>query len=179
MSLARNVWCATRHRNAPWHLAFGCLLLLAPIVVEAQEGNVPRAGEVDAPKHPPPPWRNHAFAFAGVTNDDGDYGFTVGLNYERRFHLWYGVGGTFEATLGQTRDLVIGPTFELHPVSDLRIGLTAAGELRDSDWDFLFRIGLGYDFEWRPGWTIAPSVALDFARGQRIIVLGGTVGRLF
>lgn len=179
MSLARNVWCATRHGNAPCWLALGFLLLLAPAGLTAQEGNVPRAGEVTPAKRPPPPWRNHAAGFAGVTNDDGDYGFTLGLDYERRFHQWYGVGGKIEVVTGEGRDLIVGPTFNLHPVGDLRIGLTAGGELRNSAWDFLFRFALDYDFEWKPGWTVAPSLALDFARGQRIAVLGASVGRIF
>ncbi len=181
MPLAPNVWCAARPRNGRCLrvAALGWVLLLLPGVAAAQEGNVPRADSVAAPRPPAPPWRNHASAFVGVTNDDGQYGFTLGLDYERRFHQWYGAGGIVATVFGEDRELVVGPTFFLHPVAELRLGLTAGAELRESEWDFLFRIGLDYEFEWKPRWTIAPSLALDFARGRRIVVVGASVGHIF
>lgn len=182
MTLARNVWhrAFVGNRDFP-RLALVALLLAGAVgSASAQEGNIPKhEGSEPAPTGTRPPWRNHAAFFTGITIDDGEAGFTLGLDYERRFHRWYGAGLTTEAVLGPGRDIVVGPTFFLHPVGEFRLGLTAAGEHVDGEWVFLFRIGMDYDFELRPDWTIGPSFGLDFARGRRIVVLGASLGRIF
>jgi hypothetical protein len=143
-------------------------------------------GEGSLPRHPSegaretaPPFRHHASAFTGLTVEEETGGFTIGAQYEYRFHMWYGVGGLVQTLYDRQREFIIGPTFYLHPLEPLSVGLSPGLERADADWAFLFRIGLDYDFELRKGWTIAPSFALDFARGQRILVLGVSVGRIF
>jgi hypothetical protein len=100
--------------------------------------------------------------------------------YERRFHLYYGVSALAEAELGPVRDGLLGAGGVLHPAGGLRITLAPAAEHSVAGWAFLFRVGLAYDLVGlAPGWRLAPALALDFVRGQRIAVLGASVSRRF
>lgn len=160
-------------------MAAAVATLALPSRLQGQEGGIPNAPAVKAPRETAPPWRNHANAFAGLTNEDGTYGFTLGADYERRWHRWYGVGVTVESVFGEAREFIVAPMFLLHPVGDLRVALVPGAEKAAGGWDFLFRIELDYAFEWRPGWTVSPTIALDFARGERIVIMGASMGRIF
>lgn len=167
--------------SVPWggsYLRVGLLLVLAAPAAAQGEGSLPRHPS-DTARVTAPPFRHHVTGFAGVTFDDGEGGFTLGAQYERRFHRWYGVGAVTQAVVGKDRDFLIGPSFFLHPLEALTVGLTPGAERADEDWDFLFRLGLDYVFELKQEWTIGPTLALDFARGQRIYVIGVSIGRTF
>lgn len=133
-------------------------------------------------RHQAPPWNQRAAVFLGANIEEGsdpEAGFTIGLDYEWRFHQWYGIGGLGQVVTSGSRDAVLGPALFLHPVGSFRMTLAPAAERAQGDWYFAFRLGFEYDVTLRAQWVLSPSVALDFARGNRIYVLGVSAGRIF
>lgn len=109
--------------------------------------------------------------FAGVTNDDRDGAFTLGLEYERRFSEVFGVGAVLERAWG---DL----DFWLYMVPfSYRAGpwkFYVAPGIEDSEHhgsEFLFRIGLERAFQVGQ-FEVSPQFNLDFVDGEEVIVLG-------
>lgn len=150
------------------------------------------AAQEDAPPPPPDdsltalsvprrPWRNLASVVVGVTLqneiEDGS-GFTLGVEYERRLHKWYGVGALAEWTFGGPRDFVVGPAFTLHPTGPIRVALAVAGGLEGSSWSILYRMEFCYEFNVLENWVVAPSFAVDFGQGRRILFFGASLGRI-
>ena len=163
-------------------LLLGACLVAAATNAAAQEGSRAPDLPVMEPQRRAPPWEHRALGFVGATREedaDAEVAFTLGLDYERRFHEWYGVGAFAQAPFGTNRTFIIGPAFSLHPVSNLRVSMAPSAERSQDDWAFNFRLGFDYAFTLRTGWVIVPSLALDFARGNRIFVLGASAGRVF
>ena len=150
--------------------------------LEAQEDTPPLEDSLPATHATTPPWRHHVSFLAGAAHSSGSEGttsFVIRGSYEYRFHAWYGIGAIAEGNFGTPRDLVIGPGFSLHPARALRVTMVVGGELDDGAWAFLYRISGDYDIPMGSGWTLAPSLALDFARGRRVLVAGAGVGYSF
>lgn len=160
----------------------GLALMGAALPVAAQEDTPPREDSSAPAPAAAPPWRHQASLFAGIAHErvpDGSTALALHLNYERRFHAWYGIGGLVEVDGDAFRDLVIGSGLYLHPTSALRVTMLVAGELDDGDWAFLYRVGVEYTIIARPGWLLAPSVGVDFASGRQVILAGVALGRTF
>ena len=148
----------------------------------AQEGTRKPDQPVVTMEHRAPPWEQRVGAFLGATLEDDadpDAGFTFGLDYEWRFHQWYGIGGFAEAATSGNRDAIVGPALLLHPVGAFRLALAPSAERALDAWHFTFRLGFVYDFAIRPKLVITPSFALDFTRGKRLYVLGVSAARIF
>jgi hypothetical protein len=166
-------------------------LLLSLLV--ATSVSVRAAAQEDAPAPPPDdsltalgvprrPWRNLASVVGGFTTQDLDgqsNGFTFGAEYERRLHKWYGVGAVVQWTIGGPRDFLVGPAFTLHPTGPFRVAMVVAGEEAAGDWAFLYRLEFFYEFRVNEHWVAAPSLAVDFGRGRRIVFIGVSLGRIF
>ncbi len=160
-------------------LAGLCLLALAG-TVEAQEGS--RTAEQPQPRGSAreEPRRNRVAGYVGALFDEDDQtGVTLGAEYEWRFHAWYGIGAYADFVTGSNRSLLLGPALSLHPVGGLAVILAPSAERANDDWYFAFRLGLEYEVEVRERWVLAPTVALDFARGERILLAGLSLGWLF
>jgi hypothetical protein len=166
--------------------------LLLTLVV-ATSVSVRAAAQEDAPAPPPDdsltalgvprrPWRNLASVVGGFTTQDLDGqsdGFTFGAEYERRLHKWYGVGAVAQWTIGGPREFLVGPVFTLHPTGPFRVGMVVAAEQAAGVWAFVYRLEFNYDFRLDEHWVIAPSLAVDFTRGRRILFIGVSLGRIF
>ena len=57
----------------------------------------------------------------GVTDSDGDKGFSVGLDYERRLSRGFGIGGVIEYTGNDYRYGLVAASFKWHPWKELKL----------------------------------------------------------
>lgn len=53
--------------------------------------------------------------------------------------------------------------------------LAPGAELEEEENNFLFRVGLGYDVEIYPRWSLAPEINADFTNGNSKLAYGFTL----
>ncbi len=118
--------------------------------------------------------------FLGNTYEDADHGsengFTIGFTYERRFSKLLGVGGFYEYAAGDFDKWSVGAPLFIHPYKGFRFALAPGLEHRDGDDEFLFRTGVGYEFELSERWIIMPEFSVDFVDGEESLVFGFVLG---
>jgi len=126
--------------------------------------------------------RNEAGVFLGVTaggeKDGGgeeDATGTIGVEYRRNFSRKVGVGLLLEFSGGERRNHVglVPVTFMLGSKAQLIVG---AGWERHSETEFLGRLGFGYSIGLVPGNMIRPEINVDFVDGEKLVVLGASIG---
>ena len=68
-----------------------------------------------------------------------------------------------------------------HPIDRVRIDLAPGVQRLSKEHvnDFVFRVGIDYDFEFGDHWVVAPNVNVDFVADDFIPVVGAEVGYLF
>jgi hypothetical protein len=124
--------------------------------------------------------KNSVGLFLGNTYEDSDHGsengFTVGFSYERRFIKLLGIGGFYEYAGGDFDKWSIGVPLFIHPYKGLRFQIAPGLEHRESDDEFLFRLGVAYDFNISEQLAIVPEVNVDFVDGEEAFVFGLTLG---
>ena len=112
----------------------------------------------------------------GTDEDSGATEFTIGGEYELRFHKYFGVGGIVERAPNGHSDhgatTAMGALY-LHPAGGLRvtggIGIESVDGYKDKT---LYRLGASYDFEITKSIAIAPTVNVDFVDDKKNIVFG-------
>jgi hypothetical protein len=123
---------------------------------------------------------NTAEVFIGGTYEDGEHGsengFSIGLVYERRLNNIFGTGAFYEYTAGDFDKWSIGVPLFIHPYKGWRFALAPGLEHRDSDDEFLFRTGVGYEFELSERWVIIPEFNVDFVDSEESYVFGVSFG---
>lgn len=118
--------------------------------------------------------------FVGNTQDGSENGLSVGLEYEYRWTRKFGVGALAEYAGGDFDSWVVGIPFFIHPHAGWFIRLAPGLEHEDSENSFLFRAGVGYDFEIMPRWSLAPEFNVDFVEGgDDKLVYGLSLSREF
>jgi hypothetical protein len=125
--------------------------------------------------------RNDLGLFLGDTYADGEHGFSVGLDYERRLSRRFGIGGVIEYTGSDLRDGIAAVSVNWHPWKELKL-LAAPGvevEREDGSDGFLFRIGAEYGFGIGKGFEIAPALNFDFTSDESSVVYGLSFARTF
>ena len=123
--------------------------------------------------------KHHAAVFVGNTkNDKGQNAFTVGADYEYRFHPYWGVAALVDyATANIDSTLIAGGVF-LHPVGDLRLLVAPGVDHHHGHNEFVVRLGFLYDF--RVGdWSISPTLHIDVLDRKENIIFGFGIGRGF
>jgi len=140
--------------------------------------------------------KNHFGVFVGGTTQKERSGFTLGADYERRFHRFIGIGVQAEHAWGSVKDTAVVFPVYFHPGGGLRLaagpGFSSETETEEpgegeggSDatektvTDFLWRVQLLYDFELKERVTLTPNLAIDFVSGRQFFVYGVTLGYLF
>jgi hypothetical protein len=144
------------------------VLMITPQPVRAEEGN---AEEEGTPNH------HRIELFLGDTFEDGEHDFSPGLTYEYRPIAIFGVGAFWEFSHKEFDKFGI-PLF-IHPYKGFRFvlapGLNYVGE-EDRRFLFLFRTGIGYEFE-MGRWSITPEINYDFIEeGENALVFGVSFG---
>ena len=133
--------------------------------------------------------RNHAALFVGGSRSGSLDGFTIGGEYEFRFHKMLGVGVEGEYVTGDLRETIFAFPFHFHPGAGFRLaagpGFERAPEAQPETeqqgasrtvTEFLWRLTIAYDFAVRERFTLSPSLSVDFAGGRRIWVYGISFG---
>ena len=124
--------------------------------------------------------RNMVELLLGNTYEDADHGsengFTIGFTYERRFSELLGVGGFYEYAAGDFDKWSVGVPLFIHPYKGFRFALAPGLEHRHGDDEFLFRTGVGYEFELSERWILMPEFNVDFVDGEESLVVGLILG---
>ena len=118
-----------------------------------------------------------ALFVGGALEDRRDNGLALGIEYERRLSPEFGVGALVERTFGDIDVTVYAVPFALH--RDRWKFYAAPGiESGDHGSEFLVRVGAEYGFEMEK-LEISPQVDVDFVNGERVFVVGVTIGMGF
>ena len=123
--------------------------------------------------------RNEIGIYLGVTESGGDEGFSVGIDYERRLSLRFGVGGVVEHTGADFRENILAVSFIWHPWKELKLFAAPGLEIEDGETGALLRLGLEYGFSIGKGFEISPGVAFDFTEGEDATIIGAVVSKKF
>ena len=124
--------------------------------------------------------QNELGLFLGETRRDGEGGFSVGLDYERRLSRRIGIGGVLEHTGGDLRDGIAGVPVCWHPWRELKILIAPGVEFsQDESDEFLVRLGAEYGFDVGKGFEIAPALNFDRTSGETSVVYGVSLAKSF
>jgi hypothetical protein len=161
-----------------FHITSILKIVLAGLLYVALTASPLYAEEQTKPKHNEAEHyhQNIVELFLGNTYEDGDHGsengFTVAIAYERRFSELFGIGGFYEYASGDFDKWSIGIPFFLHPYKGLRFQAAPGLEHRDSENEFLFRLGVAYDFILTEKLMLLPEIAVDFVDGDKAFIYG-------
>ena len=150
------------------------LVLLMPVKIPAEEAGHGSKGEGLENRH-------GIELFLGNTHDDGEDGFSVGLSYEYRLNQLFGIGGIVEYASGVLREWVLAVPLFLHPYKGWRFLVAPGVTIPDNDGDdeFVFRVGVAYEFEIGEKWAIIPEFNVDFVDNSEVLVYGLNFGYKF
>lgn len=157
--------------------------LIAGAMLLASLANVGRAAAADAAGEETSEGhfhRNWAAVFIGSTGQDRrNKEPAIGLEYARNLTPEFSIGGIAEYTFGDSDFLVLAIPFAYGP--DPWKFYIAPG-FEDADFkgsgEFLVRVGAEYAFE-AGKWEIAPQLDVDFVDGDKVFILGVTLGRTY
>ena len=171
------------------------IMISSPLSSYAQHEQEGRAESHETYYH-----RNHVSLFLGATSelkDDKDVHGTAGLDYVRWFGATgtWGAGGFAEVIFKDHLEGLLGAHVYFYPANKFWIMAGSGIEFHledthqaasksesesstDREISFLFRTGLGYNFE-LGGFSVAPAVFLDTVRDTASLVWGINVGKGF
>lgn len=151
-------------------------LLVHTIVLTTTLSVCSTAGLASEEKH----HRHHLSVFAGATHAEGSNEATVGVDYEYRVTELLGVGALIDHAGGHLDSTIVAGVVFLHPHKGLLLLAAAGNENTDHGDEFLFRAGIGYEFELSDDWTVTPLVNFDFVKDEETKeVYGISIGRHF
>jgi hypothetical protein len=123
--------------------------------------------------------KHHAAVFLGNTkNDKGQNAFTVGADYEYRFHKYWGAGALIDYAAPNLDAIILAGGVFLHPVGDLRLLAAPGIDHHHGHTEFAIRIGAMYDFHVGI-WSISPTIHVDLLERKENLVYGIGFGRGF
>ena len=117
-----------------------------------------------------------ALIIAGTYEDEATV-FTIGIEYERRFHQYLGFGGAIEY-LVDGRWLFVFPV-AVHPIGGLKLLAGPGFEREDGENSFIFRVGADYSFEFADRFSLTPGLDVDFIGRDGALVFGVDFGVSF
>jgi hypothetical protein len=131
--------------------------------------------ELESKAHEEKDYRNVIALFGGNTQDGSENGASIGLEYVYRISPLFSIGGLGEYAGGDFNSWVIGIPLYIRPYAGWFFRLAPGLEFEDSETNFLFRVGLGYEFELMPRWLLSPEINADFVDGDTKLVYGLTL----
>jgi hypothetical protein len=174
---------ASRKKGKTISTSIGCIVCVCVLLALALKPV--GAADDEAAQGETEEWAKEGFndlsLFLGVTRADGENGFSVGLDYERRVSRGFGIGGLIEYTGSDFRDLIAAVSLNWHPWKELKV-LAAPGvevEREDGSDGFLFRIGTEYGIALGRGYEVAPALNFDFTSDETAIVYGVSFAKSF
>jgi hypothetical protein len=116
-----------------------------------------------------------AVFLGGTTNKDGN-AVTFGADYQYRLTSVTGIGVLVDHAAGVMKSTVFGAALWLH-LKQWQLTLAPGIEFADIETKAVFRVGLEYEFELPPNFSISPAVNLDTERrGEPSVVYGLSFG---
>ncbi|MGB5215919.1 MAG: hypothetical protein WBN88_20025 [Anderseniella sp.] len=120
--------------------------------------------------------RHHVEVFLGNTHtEEGNDAFSFGAQYEYRLSSLIGIGILGEYAFENIDAWVVGAPLTIHPGAGWQLVAMPGVEIEDSETKFLFRAGVGYEFELEQ-FSIKPEVNADFVGGDVNLVFGVSLG---
>ena len=117
--------------------------------------------------------KNKLGIFGGIAQESSEIGGSLGLRYEYLFTEGIGFGGILEGAFGGVdRSWLAAAPFYFHPYDEWYIALAPGLEFEGGDRNILLRVGVGYEFEFKPQWSLAPEFNVDFTDGDTKFVYG-------
>ena len=162
------------------------IVLLMPLASLSAQENGESAGAEEHEYH-----KNHSSSFLGATThlDPNDTGFTIGVEYARRFSRLVAVAVTVEmASSTLERDVILGLPVLVYPWRGLGLTVGPAAELATreeehgdevkevTEVEFLLRFGVGYWFALNETVAVSPAIFADVANGRWSLVYGVLFG---
>lgn len=122
-----------------------------------------------------------AVSSEGSSGGKDDPDFTIGFDYERRLTRLIGIGGMVDFVVEGRREFLLGPIGFLHPFGGAELFAAPLVErIRETgDWEFVFRVGVAWQFEVGEKFTVGPYAGYDISEEHEIWVLGVAIGRGF
>ncbi len=113
--------------------------------------------------------------------EEDENAIAVGIDYEYRYHEYWGIGGFGEWLDSATqRDFTAGALVNWHPLGGWAVFSGPGLEFTPTKNRFLLRVGVGYEFELRHEWTLGAKAICDLIDGgNRTYALGIDIGRKF
>jgi hypothetical protein len=116
--------------------------------------------------------------FVGVTGEGrNEKGLTLGIEYERRLNMSFGIGVLAEHSYGDLDFWVYAVPFAYH-IGRWKFYIAPGVEDGDHGGESLVRLGGEYAYK-VGAWEISPQIDVDFVDGDEILVLGVTFGKGF
>jgi len=149
-----------------------CIFLSSATVASETEGKGKHEGEGH---------HKHTLAlFAGVTVEEHDDLGTLGIEYAYRFHKNWSVGGVIERADREKDSTLLIAFVHLWPYKGLFFGVGAGRKDPGDEREVTYRYTIGYEFELKNGWVIAPQANLDSIENhENEEVYGIAIGRAF
>ena len=136
-----------------------CVLFSAGAIADETGSEETHAGEESHLKH--------ALAvFAGVTREHGENLETLGIEYSYRINELWSVGGVVERAERETNSTLIIAFVHLWPYKGMFVGAGIGRKDPGDKRENTFRAMIGYEFELRGGWSIAPQANLDVIENE-------------
>jgi len=105
--------------------------------------------------------------------------FAIGLDYEYRISRLLGVGFLGEYAGPRLETTVLAVPLSVHATRALVFAAAPGAEFHKGDSRFLVRLEALYEIELGGGFTLAPTVAVDFVGGEEAFIFGLKTGRGF
>lgn len=128
-------------------------------------------------------WReepHHLSLFTGSTMERDESALATGVDYEYRVSDFLGVGAVVERTAGDIDALLVLAAFDLHVTNSFVIQTGPGIDfIDDEEHEFVYRLGMLYEWELGDGYTLSPQVHYDWSSDEDAYVVGLAVGRAF
>jgi hypothetical protein len=175
------------------------LTLLVPPAVAQEAPSAPGARPQEAEEEGDEPANEVALVVAGTRErEERNTSFTIGAEYERRLTRRLGIVAEFEFVNGPDSvvfaapfvfrptgglKLFAGPGLEHRPIREEEGEPPAPVEGEEHDNLFLWRVGIGYGWEFSERYVLSPTAYLDFIdeeeEWKRAFVFGVSFGIAF
>jgi hypothetical protein len=119
---------------------------------------------------------NRVGLFLGATTKtNGKTEFSIGVEYERRFHDLLGAGLVVEWEPSFEERVLVAPALFVHPVGELLITVAPGAQFEEHSTHFVFRLGAAWEFELAHGLALAPTINYDFVESAHDAISYGLV----
>jgi hypothetical protein len=137
------------------------LCLLLPVAAFADESNAEKNHDHEESHS------KHALAlFAGVTKEDGEYLDTLGIEYAYRVDEKWSLGAVIERADRDKNSTLVIAFAHYWPYKGLFLGLGLGRKDPGDERENTARVTIGYEFELKGGWSIAPQANLDVIKNH-------------